>query len=75
MKVSQKRAEEFAIKINEDMGIDDAAFEAKYQHIRDDILYYGSKGDVNLDIVADFHGHVVFSLYEKYFGGENDGSL
>ena len=75
MKVSKKRAEEFAIKINGDMDIDDAAFEAKYQHIRDDLLYYASKGDVNLEDVSDFHGQVVFRLYQKYFGGEKDGSL
>ena len=71
MEITKKQAEKFAIKIVQDTSIDDDNFEKTFQHIRDDLFYYASNCDVvELDNVADFHGHVVYRLYEKYFGGE-----
>ena len=71
MEITKKQAEEFAIKIVQDASIDDDSFEETFQHIRDDLFYYASRSDVvELDDIADFHGNVVYRLYEKYFGGE-----
>ena len=71
MEITKKQAEEFAIKIVQDTIIDDDSFEETFQHIRDDLFYYASTSEVvELDDIADFHGNVVYRLYEKYFGGE-----
>ena len=70
MEITKKQAEEFAIKIVQDRSIDDDSFEETFQHIRDDLLYYASTSEVvELDDIADFHGHVVYRLYNKYFAG------
>ena len=71
MEITNKRAEEFANRIVNDASIDDDSFEETFQHIRDDLFYYAGKSDVvELDDIADFHGPVVYRLYNKYFGGE-----
>ena len=70
MKISKKQAFDFALKINKDVDIDDDTFELTFQHIRDDLQHYARKGDVELSVVADVHGPIVYKLYDKYFGGE-----
>ena len=71
MEISKKRAEEFAIRIVNDTSIDDDSFEQTFQHIRDDLFYYASRSDVvELDDIADFHGPVIYRLYNRYFGGD-----
>ena len=70
MEITKKQAEELAIKIVQDTSIDDDSFEETFQHIRDDLFYFASTSEiVELDDIADFHGHVVCRLYNKYFAG------